>query len=407
MKYVLILGDGMADNPVPELSGMTPLMKARKPSIDHIARYGRTGRFITIEPDMPTGSAVANLSVLGYDPRKVFHGRGVLEAASLGIDLSQTDMAMRANLICVKNGKIKSHSAGHITDDEAQLLIDDLSKCFSRMGVSLYQGLSYRHLLVIPDGNPALECAPPHDHLDEQTDGLMVRPLTEDAADTARLINKLIQESAVILKSHPVNKKRKADGKDTADLIWPWSPGTRPDMPTFNERFGLKGAAISAVDLIKGLAVYSGFDVIPVDGATGLYDTNYEGKASACLDALRDHDLVFVHVEAADEASHERNLELKIRCIEDLDRRLVQPVLNGLKDLSSETVVAVLPDHATPVACGAHTRDPVPFAIMDPRENPDTVDRFDEKSVMDGSLGILKGSEFIETFIGRNSSRPG
>lgn len=401
MKTIIVLGDGMADYPIPELDHKTPLMVANKPAMDSIAQSGRTGLLQTIPPDMPTGSAVANLSVLGYDPHQTFQGRGVLEAASLGIELSQNDMAMRVNLISVENNRIRSHSADHITNEEARQLIYDLQKYFQDFKIQIYRGLSYRHVLVIPGGDARLKCAPPHDHLDQSVDALLVESLTSDAKETADLLNQLIHESHTFLQSHPLNIKRKQAGKLPANMLWPWSPGKKPQMQTFQERFGIKGAAISAVDLIKGLAIYAGMDVIPVKGATGLYDTNYENKADACLQTLKDHDLVFVHVEAPDEAGHAQNVELKIKCIEDLDRRLLQRILDGLMNGVTETVVAILPDHPTPIAHGAHTREPVPVAIMDPRMEPDLVGCFDEESVKSGSLGLLKGSKFIETVLGK------
>ncbi len=400
MKYVVILGDGMADYPVKALQGKTPLMVADTPSIDWIATHGRCGVLETIEPDMPTGSAVANLAVLGYDPRETFQGRGVLEAASLGVVLGSTDMAMRVNLICVEAGKIRSHSSGHISDEEAGELVVALTEHFKDRPVQIHQGLSYRHLLVVPGGHPKVECAPPHDHVGESLDSLAVKPLVPEASDTAELLNTLIAESRIILEKHPVNIRRKAAGKQQANCLWPWSPGTKPHMKTMQERFGISGAAISAVDLIKGLAVYAGMEVINVPGATGLYDTNFEGKADACLDALARHDFIYLHVEAADEAGHERNLKLKIQCIEDLDRRVVKRVLEGLKDRGIEAVVAVLPDHPTPVEMGSHVRDPVPVAIYDPGKSPDDVLKYDEESVKHGALGHMKLARFIETVFG-------
>jgi 2,3-bisphosphoglycerate-independent phosphoglycerate mutase len=400
MKTIVVIGDGMADDPVPELGGRTPLMVARKPAMDRVAREGRTGLLRTIEPDMPTGSAVANLSVLGYDPRETFHGRGVLEAASLGVRLADTDMASRVNLICVEDSRIRSHSAGHICDAEAHRLIGDLSDHFCDLPVKLVPGLSYRHVLVVPGGDPRLECAPPHDHVGEPVQDLLVRPRYPEAQPTADLLNRLILESQAFLRDHPINRRRIAEGRQPANSLWPWSPGTRPQMKTFRERFGLTGAVITAVDLIKGLGIYAGLDVIEVEGATGLYDTNYEGKADGCLRALEEHDFVYVHVEAADEAGHAQDHELKVRCIEDLDRRLLRRVLDGLEARGMGAVVAVLPDHPTPVAHGKHVRDPVPVAIRDPRRAPDAVDRFDEESVRAGELGYLRGAEFIEMVVG-------
>ena len=400
MKTIVIIGDGMADYPVPELDGKTPLMVAKTPAMDRIAREGRTGTFQTIEESMPTGSAVANLSVMGYDPRTDFQGRGVLEAASLGVTLSPTDMAARINLICVEDGKIRSHSAGHITNEEAHQLIGDLKAHFHDLPIMLVPGLSYRHLLVVPNGHSGVECAPPHDHVGERVRDLLVTPCHPQAGPTADLLNRIILESQDFLRDHPINQQRVTAGKQSANSLWPWSPGVRPQMATFQERFGITGAVITAVDLIKGLGIYAGLDVIEVEGATGLYDTNYEGKADACLGALSDHDFVYIHVEAADEAGHEQDLALKIRCIEDLDRRLIQRVLDGLEARQIEAVVAVLPDHPTPIAHGKHVRDPVPVAVRDPRRLPDGTERFDEESVKEGELGHMHGAEFIETVVG-------
>ncbi len=395
-KTLIILGDGMADFPLPQLGGRTPLMAAATPAMDHLAREGRTGQFITVEEDLPPGSEIANLVVLGYEPRQVYQGRGVLEAASLGVTLSPLDVAMRVNLICVQEGRIYSHSAGHISNEEAHTLIHDLQDHFASWPIHLTPGLSYRHLLVIPDGDPHLECAPPHDHAGEAIAGLFVKPLRHEAIPTASLLNRLVEESQAFLAQHPLNYRRIAAGKQPANALWPWSPGRRPQMATFQERFGVRGAVITAVDLIKGLGIYAGMDVIPVEGATGLYDTNYEGKADAALAALEDYDLVYVHIEAPDEAGHARDLALKIRCIEDLDQRLIQRLLHGLGSRLEQTIVAVLPDHPTPVATGNHVHGPVPVAIRDPRLSPDGVSCYDEESVKAGALGLLYGADFIE-----------
>ncbi len=397
MKYIIILGDGMADYPIDELNGKTPLMVARKPHMDFIAGKGQTGLFQTIEPDMATGSAVANLSVLGYNPRTDFQGRGVLEAASLGVLLEPHQLVLRVNLISVLDGKIKSHSSGHISNPEAHELISGLQDYFNSWNIHFVPGLGYRHVLIFPNGNTGVSCTPPHDYLEKPIDTLMVKPKTKEAEEEAKILNRLILESNKFLENHPINQKRRKNGQLPANYLWPWSPGKKPNMPTLKEKFNITGAVISAVDLIKGIGVYAGMSVIPVKGATGLYDTNYENKADAALKALDDHDLVYVHVEAPDEAGHEKNLKLKIRCIEDLDQRLVKRVLNGIAGKEKDTVVALLPDHATPIIHGAHTRDPIPVAIMDPRLPPDLVHTYDEKSVESGSLGLLRGSQFMET----------
>ena len=402
-KYIIFLGDGMADLPVAELGGRTPLMVAKKPGMDWIAREGRTGLFQTIAPGMMTGSSIANLSVLGYDARAVFHGtegRGVLEAASLGIDLDKDDLALRVNLISVEDEKIHSHSAGHIANEEAHALIHAAQEHFQSWPLSFHPGLSYRHVLIVPGGEYRLQSFPPHDNVGTPWRDLAIKPLepvTPEGRQTADLLNRMVEESRKLLENHPVNQRRRAQGKQAANLLWPWAPGKKPEMPTIEERFGLRGAAITAVDLIKGLAIYAGMKPINVNGATGLFDTNFEGKADAALRVLEEVDFVYIHVEAADEAGHEKNLPLKIQCIEDLDRRLIQRVIAGVKEKGWDCTFAVLPDHTTPIALGNHGRDPVPVAIRFPHLAGDTVERYDEESVKNGSLGLMTGAQFIET----------
>ncbi|MGD0017425.1 MAG: cofactor-independent phosphoglycerate mutase [Verrucomicrobiia bacterium] len=396
MKYVIILGDGMSDYPIARLGNKTPLQVARKPNMDRIAREGRCGLFKTIEEDMPTGSESANLSVLGYDPRKVLQGRGVLEAASMGVDIHDDDVAMRCNLICLfDDGRIKNHSAGHISSAESDEILKTLQKEIGGPGLNFYTGVSYRHLFVGKGLDPRLECAPPHDHPNEPAEGLLIRAKVPEAQPTADLLNKLTRRSWEILKNHPVNQRRRATGKDPANSIWLWSPGKRPKMWTFKERFGLTGAVISAVDLIRGIGVYAGLEIPKVPGATGLHDTNYEGKADAALAALKRVDFVYLHIEAPDEAGHDGNLDLKIRTIEDLDTRVVGRILTGLEKQKMEAVVAVLPDHPTPVESRVHVRDAVPFAIRDPRQSPDKVQCFDEQSCATGGFRTVHGDEFI------------
>jgi 2,3-bisphosphoglycerate-independent phosphoglycerate mutase len=402
MKAVVILGDGMSDYPVPELGNRTPLMAASTPEMDWIAKYGRNGLFRTIGPGMSTGSAVANLTVLGYDPAVDYRGRGVLEAASLGIPLEDDDLVLRVNLIHIADGRLASHSAGHISNEEAGVLIENLSARCKPLGIRLYQGLGYRHIAVLKGGDDRLECTEPHDHIGESAAELMVRPLHPDAKATSDLLNRMVLESQAFLGHHPVNRQRVASGKLSANSLWPWSPGRKPSMPSFKSKYGAAGAVISAGDLVKGIAIHAGMDVVRVEGATGLYDTDYEGKADACLEALKTHDFVYVHVEAADEAGHDRDLGLKIRCIEDLDRRCIKRILDGLKRERMDSVVAVLPDHPTPVLLGSHVADPVPVAVWDPRLSPDGVERFDENSAGTGALGIMEGQAFIKTVLGIN-----
>jgi 2,3-bisphosphoglycerate-independent phosphoglycerate mutase len=369
--------------------------------MDSIAARGRCGLFATVEPDMPPGSEVANLAVMGYNAKEVYQGRGVLEAASMGVRLGERDMAMRCNLICLADGKIKNHSAGHISSAESDEIITTLRREIGSETRRFYTGVDYRHLFVGEGLDPALECAPPHDHLGESAESLLIKPRTPQAAETAELLNALTRGSWEILPDHAVNQRRRAAGKDVANSIWLWSPGRRPTMWTYAERFGVSGAVISAVDLIRGLGVYAGLEVLRVPGATGLADTNYEGKAEACLAALETVDFCYVHVEAPDEAGHDGNLELKIKTIEDLDARLIGNVLAGLEARGTQAVVAVLPDHPTPVELRCHVRDAIPFAIWDPRREPDAVQTYDETSCRAGAYGTVHGDEFIRAVLGR------
>jgi 2,3-bisphosphoglycerate-independent phosphoglycerate mutase len=401
MKHIIILGDGMADEPLAELGNKTPLQAAIKPAIDALARRGRCGMLKTIPPDMHSGSEIANLSVLGYNVREVFEGRGVLEAASLGVALEPGDLALRCNLICIREGKIKNHSSGHISSQEAGELIGFLSAKLGNEKIRFYPGVSYRHLLVIREGDKSLECTPPHDAVGTPFREIMVKPLEEKAGPTVKLLNYLIMRSMMLLESHPVNLKRIAEGKDPATCIWPWSPGYRPQMPLLKDLYGIdRSAVISAVDLIQGIGVYAGMDLIRVEGATGLYDTNYEGKAKAAVDALRNHDFVYLHIEASDEAGHERNPMLKVRTIEYLDRRIVAPIVEECKKMDEPVALALLPDHPTPCTIGTHTREPVPFIIFKPGQPADQVAVYDEFSAQEGSYGLLEGNDFIRHFLG-------
>jgi len=389
----------MADFPVAELGNRTPLQVAGKPTIDRIAREGRCGTFVTVPEDMPPGSEVANLTVLGFDPRECYQGRGVIEAASMGVALEPTDIAMRCNLICVRDGRIRNHSAGHISTEEARALMEAVDRELGVGGARFHPGISYRHLLVLKQGSTELEFAPPHDHVGEGVEELMVKPRNDAARPTAELLNSMIRRSWKLLPGHGVNVARSLAGRDPANSIWFWSAGRRPEMRTYREMFGLSGAVISAVDLIRGLGVYAGLDVIDVAGATGLIDTNYEGKADACVAALADHDFVYVHVEAADEAGHARDARQKVLAIEYFDARLVARVMRLLTERRIAARVAVLPDHATPVVEGNHAHGPVPVALAGPGIQPDAVAAYDEESVKAGGLGTLRGDEFITTLL--------
>ena len=399
MKYLIILGDGMADEPIERLGGKTPLMAADTPNMDALCAKGRAGQFITVPADMSPASDVANLGVLGYDVHDVYEGRGVLEAASMGVELAPGDMAMRCNLICVEDDRIKNHSAGHISTEEARHLIDVLNDELATDTIRFYPGVSYRHLLVIKGGVKDLVCTPPHDVPGTPFRDVLISSQSDRADATAELLNHLIFESQSVLWDHPINERRRERGKDAANSIWPWSPGYKPKMKTYKELYGIeRGAVISAVDLIQGIGVYAGFENIKVEGATGLHDTNYEGKAEAAVNALRSKDFVYLHIEASDEAGHEGDVDLKIKTIEYLDKRVVKYVMEQTAQMG-DVAIAILPDHPTPCAIRTHTKAPVPFLMYHPGATPDSVTRYDEESVKQGFYGVLEGNQFIKALL--------
>ncbi len=407
MKHIIILGDGMADWPVKSLQNKTLLQYAKTPYMDLLAKKGKTGQLITVAPGFHPGSEVANLSVLGYNLPQVYEGRGPLEAASIGVDLKPGEMAMRCNLVCIDGEILKNHSSGHITTEDADVLIKFLQEKLGNDKVRFYTGVSYRHLLVIKGGNKNLDCTPPHDVPLHPFRPLLVKPTVPEAQETANLINDLILQSQELLKNHPLNLKRIADGKDPANSIWPWSPGNRPQMEPITQTFPSikKGAVISAVDLINGIGYYAGLRRITVEGATGLYDTNYENKVAAALEALATDDFVYLHIEASDEAGHEGDVALKLKTIENLDARAVGPIYEAVKDWKTPVAIAVLPDHPTPCELRTHTSDPVPFFIYYPGIEADSVQTFDELSVKEGAYGLLKEDEFIKAFLNNDTNR--
>ncbi|MBV8040508.1 cofactor-independent phosphoglycerate mutase [Bacteroides sp. AN502] len=414
MKHIIILGDGMADWPVKSLGGTTLLQAAHTPYMDKLARMGRTGRLVTVAEGFHPGSEVANMSVMGYNLSKVYEGRGPLEAASIGVDLKPGEMAMRCNIICIEGDLLKNHSAGHITTPEADILVKYLQEKLGNERVHFYTGVQYRHLLVIKGGDKRIDCTPPHDVPLKPYRPLMVKPMPgtehitqpEGGAEltpkqTADLINDLIVRSQELLEDHPLNLKRKAEGKDPANSIWPWSPGYRPQMEPLAEKYPQirKGSVISAVDLINGIGYYAGLRRLTVEGATGLYDTNYENKAAAALEALKTDDFVYLHVEASDEAGHEGDVDLKIRTIENLDSRAIGPIYEVVKDWDEPVAIAVLPDHPTPCELRTHTAEPVPFLIWYPGIEPDEVQTFDEVAACNGAYGLMKEDEFMNEFM--------
>jgi 2,3-bisphosphoglycerate-independent phosphoglycerate mutase len=390
MKYVVLLGDGMADHPIASLGGKTPLQAAIKPNMDLVAKQGKSGLVRTVPEGMPPGSDVANLSVLGYDPHQYYSGRAPLEAAAMGVHLAPDDIAFRCNFVTVVNGIMEDYSAGHITSEEGQELIESLKPLMPEG--RLYPGVSYRNLLVLKVGAQST-CTPPHDITDQPIDDYL--PKGKDSA----LLRELIESSRPVLASHPANLRRTAEGKRPANMIWLWGQGRAPLMSTFRERFGLNGAMISAVDLLKGIGVYAGLEVINVPGATGTIDTNYEGKVRAALEALQRLDFVYLHIEAPDEAAHEGDVELKVKAIELFDREVVGPMIRGLKESGQDWRICLLPDHATPISLRTHTNEPVPFAMMGKGIDQDGVQAFDEEAAKRGGYGLVEGAGLMEILV--------
>ena len=409
MKHIIILGDGMADLPVERLGGKTLLQYAHKPMMDQLAREGRCGRLITVPEGFPPGSEVANTAILGYDLNKVYEGRGPLEAASIGYEMADDDFAIRCNIITIEDGKIITHNGGNLETDDARVLINYLNENLAkpineREGcerVKFITGIQYRHLLVIKGGNKHIVCAPPHDHPNEPWRPLLVKAEIPEAQETADLINDLILKSQEILAKHPYNLLKAEKGERQANSIWPWSGGYRPSMQTLMQQYPQvkTGAVISAVDLIQGIGKYAGLRIIKVPGATGLADTNYEGKAQAAIDALQTDDFVFVHVEATDEAGHDGDLDLKLKAIDYLDQRLIKPIFEATEQMSEPVCIAILPDHPTPVEQRIHVNEPVPFLIYYKGIEPDAVEYYDEESCVTGSYGLLRLQQFMQEFM--------
>ena len=403
MKHLIILGDGMADWAVPQLDGKTLLEYAATPHLDWLAQQGCNGLLKTIPDGFHPGSEVANSSILGYDQHIVYEGRGPLEAASIGVELDADDLAMRCNLVCLEGDLLKNHSCGRLETEEADVLIRFLQEKLGNERIHFYTGVQYRHLLVIKGGNKHLNCTPPHDiPLKPWRESLPSAPSQGEGAETAQLLNDLILKSQELLKNHPLNIERQQRGMDPANSIWPWGGGYRPRMVPLTTTYPQikRGSVITAVDLIRGIGKYAGLRVLDVEGATGLWDTNYEGKAEAAIKALREgDDFVYVHVEASDEAGHDGDLQLKLKTIENLDNRLIRPILEALPTIGEEVAIAVLPDHPTPISLRTHTAEPIPFCIYYPGIKPDSVQTFSEQAAKEGSYGLLQGNQFIETFM--------
>ena len=426
MKHIIILGDGMADHKVAALGNKTLLQYARPEYMNQLAREGRTGRLVTVPEGFPPGSEVANTAILGYDLNKVYEGRGPLEAASIGYDMADDDMAIRCNIITLEDGKIITHNGGNLETDDARVLIDYLNKELAEPinkqegceRVKFITGIQYRHLLVIKGGSKHIVCAPPHDHPNEPWQPLLVKAETASNASavacdskaeigrlspqqTADLINTLILKSQQLLAKHPYNIEKAKNGERQANSIWPWSGGYRPEMQTLMQQYPQikTGAVISAVDLIQGIGRYAGLRIIKVPGATGLANTNYEGKAQAAIEALKQDDFVFVHVEATDEAGHDGDLELKLKTIDYLDKRLIKPIYEAIRQMDTPVCMAILPDHPTPVELRIHVNEPVPFIIWHKDIEADSVQYYDEQACVDGYYGMLRLNEFMNEFM--------
>lgn len=397
MKYIILLGDGMADRPHADLGGKTCLQAAKTPNMDLLASRGQVGMVRTVPEGFPPGSDVANLTVMGYDPRKYYTGRSPLEAASIGVALGPDDVAFRCNLVTLRllsgrsaaSGKgrraiMEDFSAGHITTQEARILIEEIDSKLGSDHLRFYPGVSYRHLMVWKGGKDKMECTPPHDIQDKDILDYLPRGEGDD------VINALMEASTELLLTHPVNKARQENGKRMANSIWLWGQGKRPSMPTFREKFGLEGSMISAVDLTKGIGIYAGFDVINVPGATGWLDTNYVGKAEHALFSLKTKDIVYVHVEAPDEAGHTGDLKSKLKAIEDFDEFVVGNIMHGMKQFD-EYRILVLPDHPTPIEIRTHSSDPVPFIIYD-----NAKERHGEPITYDEQIASRKDALFVQ-----------
>lgn len=394
MKYIILLGDGMPDEKIEVLGGKTPLQFAKTPNMDRMARRGTFGLAKTVPDGYPPGSDVANLSVFGYDPRVYYTGRSPLEAASIGVELGPDDIAFRLNLVNLqtKGGKLymRDYSSGHISTEEGSALVKQLQKKFGDDEFQFYPGVSYRHLMVWRGGREQMKTTPPHDITGKGIDKYV--PKGEGADQLLRLMT----ETRELLAGHPVNENRVAQDKLPANSIWLWGQGKAPKMQTYQERFGISGAVISAVDLIRGIGVYAGLEIIKVPGATGYVDTNYSGKAEAALEALRRTDFVYLHVEAPDESSHSGILEYKIRAIEDFDAKIVGPIMDEIGNLGEYRILCVS-DHPTPLRIKTHSSDPVPFVIYGGGDGPETdTAGFDEESARASGLFVDEGFRLME-----------
>lgn len=400
MKYIVIIGDGMADRPIKELGGKTPLQKAFTPNMDKLAREGILGRVRTIPKGYHPGSDIANLSILGYNPVEFYSGRAPLEAASIGVSLKKDDVAYRCNLVTLKFNKDKTkavmedYSSDHITTEEAKDLIDDINRELGTVEISFHTGVSYRHLMVWSGGEIEIECIPPHDILGKDIADYL--PI----GNGENILRSIMLRSVDILEGHPVNRMRVKNNKRPANSIWLWGQGRKPNLTTFRQKYSLKGALVSAVDLTKGLGIYAGFKILKVPGITGYLDTNYIGKAEASLKALEEVDIAYIHVEAPDEAGHSGNYKDKIKAIEDFDALVVGTILKGVESFD-EYRILLMPDHATPIEVRTHTDEPVPFVIFDNKHKRKNEGATFDESILDRKdiMVVEEGYRLMDYFI--------
>ncbi|MEI7879719.1 MAG: cofactor-independent phosphoglycerate mutase [bacterium] len=398
-KTIIFLGDGMADEPMAELGGKTPLQVARTPGMDRIAREGRSGTLLTLPAGFPTSSEVANMSVLGCDLPVEYCGRGALEAAGRGIPLGPDDLAFRVNLTTVDQGVLRDFSGGRISSPDAALLIQALNEHLGSSKIRFHTGLSYRNILICsgPEFTAQVKTDKPDDNHGQQVAEHLPSALSPDGEVTAAVLRRLIAEATAVLTIHPVNQRLLAEGHAMANGIWPWSGGRAGALKKLRDKFGITGAVISAVDVITGLGRCLGLDIVPVPGATGYIDTNYEGKGAAAVEAIKTHDFVYLHLEAIDEVSHEQNLALKIKAIEDFDARIICPVMAAV---GPDANYAVLPDHPVPIRLGKHTRTPVPVSVRMAGMPPDGITEFNEVDCPRGSLGAMQGDALMRILFG-------
>lgn len=391
-KYILLVPDGMADRPLEQLGGKTPMQVARKPNMDFLAANGRVGAVHTIPPGMDPGSDVAAMSLLGYDARQYYTGRGPIEAVSMEIALETRDVAFRCNLVSSDGVTMIDYSGGHVSTEEARELMIFVNEKLGTPSISFYPGVSYRHIMVWRGGSPEVKTTPPHN--------ITGQPIKEylPVGDGDQALSGMIFDSIEILDAHPINRRRRDEGKKPANMIWPWGQGLALGLPSFVVKTGLSGTVIAAVDLVKGLGRAAGLSVVNVPGATGYLDTNFEGKAEYALNALKERDFALVHIEAPDEAGHIGDTDAKIEAIENVDKRVLGPLLEGLREVKQFRIL-VVPDHVTPISIKTHADDPVPFALYSSFEPAESSLPFDERAVPDTKLRVEEGFRLIDLLL--------